>query len=1056
MWNALKKFFSKLFIRLNDRYKEVDPYSVEGLALADMRDNVVKPIRDIFFEGAKKIAEHNKAKVETKSENTVEADFVSDEKDISKGKIAIDTTNKSPTKNADIRHSSRYTEYNKPITIEDIETLRSIGRKSINDFTSEEIEKSQKWAYKFSQELGTKSPFFRAWFGDWRSNEINTKQETIKVNPLAISSKIDAINYVKSGLKNHSLFRGDVKNTDTDFKINIGSHVYNDTLTYASRELSRRNDIQKFTDKITLLSRIKEIVEKSILLDSATINDKDSADRTFMHYFYSVANVQGRAYLVKLGVDEINANYGTIRRAYNVDNIKISPIAVSQVYKPADTIGDGGDILSTVSISNLFSLVKQYDKEFSPKTVNPILLNEDGTPKVFYHGTDAKFTEFSVDEISAREGSFFFAENKMDAVAYGKNVFEVYLRGENLADYDNQPSEFYKLKTKREQVEWLKDRDYDGWYADMDSDGWGELSVFSPEQIKSATDNVGTFDRGSKDIRHKSRTVTAEQDTAYLDAIKRGDLDAAQKMVDEVAKANGYTVKGYHATNAEFNVFDISKTSDINYHGRGIYFTNSKRDVENNYENYQGPDPWQKIEAAAYELLYDKYNLSYEDTLTSDSEIIDKLNECYDEVIDKFKKTLRRVTAYLKFDNPLIIGKGERASDYDLSKYDGIIDNHVYENIGHGGMDENTVHYVVLNPSNIKSADAITYDDNGNVIPLSERFNTARKDIRYKVRNIVGNSGKNYGKGVYLDSSLLSGLTDEERVQMVKEYIKELGGSVFTAYDSNNEKVDIHLVESNRKFKNEKGKKVPVNQHLKNYLNNPIKQEAIALVNELILTANYSASEIARHKHGWLDADGKNTWDVWTTYLQDKENTVWKANLQIANSVNGEKILYEIHPIEKVEGVEKIDTASTTISISPNSKNVNTESKIRSKSRTSYTSGQVAQMKANLSHQKVYTKTSAMQLVNELAPKIRNRSFEVLADELWQGLNTFTSLDDKRTFASDMAEMFIDRMMVDTLVKNDEWDEAVEKMAYIRHGMSYLADMYPTEAMKIHCISCKF
>ncbi len=42
----------------------------------------------------------------------------------------------------------------------------SIGRKSINDFTQEDIEKSQKWAYKFYQQLGTKSPFFRRWFGD--------------------------------------------------------------------------------------------------------------------------------------------------------------------------------------------------------------------------------------------------------------------------------------------------------------------------------------------------------------------------------------------------------------------------------------------------------------------------------------------------------------------------------------------------------------------------------------------------------------------------------------------------------------------------------------------------------------------------------------------------------------------------------------------------------------------------------------------------------------------------------------------------------------------------
>lgn len=34
----------------------------------------------------------------------------------------------------------------------------------------------------------------------------------------------------------------------------------------------------------------------------------------------------------------------------------------------------------------------------------------------------------------------------------------------------------------------------------------------------------------------------------------------------------------------------------------------------------------------------------------------------------------------------------------------------------------------------IKSADPVTYDDNGNVIPLSERFNPENKDIRYKKR----------------------------------------------------------------------------------------------------------------------------------------------------------------------------------------------------------------------------------------------------------------------------------------------------------------------------------
>ena len=251
-------------------------------------------------------------------------------------------------------------------------------------------------------------------------------------------------------------------------------------------------------------------------------------------------------------------------------------------------------------------------------------------------------------------------------------------------------------------------------------------SILNPEK------KVNTSGENSSK-KSENSAKRASMDADYMSAVERGDMVTAQRMVDEAAKEAGYTVKGLHATNAEFTVFDISKTSDVNYHGKGIYFTNSQRDVENNYENYEGPDPWQKIEAEAYELLYDKYGLSYEDTLTSDSEIIDKLNECYDEVIEKFKKTLRRITAYLKFDNPLVIGKGETVQDYDLSKYDGIIDKHVYENIGHSGMDENTVHYIVLNPNNIKSADPVTYDDNGNVIPLSERFNSKKSDIRYSM-----------------------------------------------------------------------------------------------------------------------------------------------------------------------------------------------------------------------------------------------------------------------------------------------------------------------------------
>ena len=50
----------------------------------------------------------------------------------------------------------------------DIRNIQSIPRKSVNDFTSADIEKTEAFARKYYNEMGNKSPFFRAWFGDWR------------------------------------------------------------------------------------------------------------------------------------------------------------------------------------------------------------------------------------------------------------------------------------------------------------------------------------------------------------------------------------------------------------------------------------------------------------------------------------------------------------------------------------------------------------------------------------------------------------------------------------------------------------------------------------------------------------------------------------------------------------------------------------------------------------------------------------------------------------------------------------------------------------------------
>ena len=232
------------------------------------------------------------------------------------------------------------------------------------------------------------------------------------------------------------------------------------------------------------------------------------------------------------------------------------------------------------SISDLFKLVKQYDKDFHYKPVEPVLLNRDGTPKVFYHGTSENFTAFSTEEISAREGSFFFAENREDAEAYGDNVFEVYLQGKNLADYDNQPSEFYRLRDKRAQVEYLKNKGYDGWYADMDSDGWGEVSVFSPGQIKSATENIGTFDETNSDIRYSIALPDTDTAAAIDREIRAKNIVAlANSLQDGVQNDAEYAALERVKSNAENIVQKYDELSKLKAELKDVSFSEGSRDT---------------------------------------------------------------------------------------------------------------------------------------------------------------------------------------------------------------------------------------------------------------------------------------------------------------------------------------------------------------------------------------------------------------------------------------------------------------------------------------------
>jgi len=416
----------------------------------------------------------------------------------------------------ELRDEGRYNaEYEKPITSEDTEPLRSIGRKNINNFTSEDIAKTQKWAYKFYRELGTKSPFFRASFGEWRAYDTHT---------------VDVVSVPTIDISQATLEHGNYSIDDTGWNVYAGKTLNDDT-----RHHSGGNRVN-----VKSLNAIDYILKNAILLDtivSEPNTNKKSANTAFLHKLYTLISYDGQLYIAKSTVEEffnISSN-DVARKAYNLKAIKIEPAGGQIGNTSSSSVPVTG---STISISNLYNLVKTNDKDFSAgAAVNPILLNKDGTPKVFYHGAkkNGGFTEF-------RPWQYFTAQ-KNYAQRYAErgndnSLYAVYLRADKAFDTrDAEAKQIFENIRQEYGLGELQDTGLPDWtdgydisdyldehpelgYDAIILDEGGDLVDGKPvsrgesivikdsSQIKSATDNIGTFDKGNRDILYQLREVT--------------------------------------------------------------------------------------------------------------------------------------------------------------------------------------------------------------------------------------------------------------------------------------------------------------------------------------------------------------------------------------------------------------------------------------------------------------------------------------------------------------------------------------------------------------------
>ena len=118
-----------------------------------------------------------------------------------------------------------------------------------------------------------------------------------------------------------------------------------------------------------------------------------------------IVNEDGSPEILKLYVEEMyNPNESkTSKRAYKLNYIEQQQPSVGGSSNNVTLASSQATAANVHTVSDLFALVKRRDKKFSPKAASQIV-NEDGSPKIMYHQTDADFSVFRTESTGAGRG----------------------------------------------------------------------------------------------------------------------------------------------------------------------------------------------------------------------------------------------------------------------------------------------------------------------------------------------------------------------------------------------------------------------------------------------------------------------------------------------------------------------------------------------------------------------------------------------------------------------------------------------------------------------------
>lgn len=373
--------------------------------------------------------------------------------------------------------------------------------------------------------------------------------------------------------------------------------------------------------------------------------------------------------------------------------------------------------------------------------------------------------------------------------------------------------------------------------------------------------------------------ITPEMDKAYMDAVEAGDMETAQKMVIEAARLampntkvvdkNGNPRVVYHQTNAKIYVNRETGQNwdDLNWKEKMEW------DERDDWEDY-----WEEQDFSTFSRINARTTNEFDGFFFAP-----KFDE-YHEYGD------RTIAAFVNITNPA------SREDYNIDSTQNDAGRKERIRLQEAGFDgvirmdgEEVDEYIAFEPSQIKSADPVTYDNEGKVIPLSERFNPENEDIRFRTSNdnqaiFVSNAAKAV-EGIKMEKA-----TPEQWLKMI---------------------------EKNGGLKSGEDKWMGLSDWLKASDKKTLtKDEVLAFINEnmiVIEEQHYSDEEVTAESSKLL-TDMYPGWDEafsfdWDNYMEEPYANIWdnETAVELYNNNHEDQIeLDEDGEFEDMEAEEKV------------------------------------------------------------------------------------------------------------------------------------------------------